>query len=105
VPDDERLGPTRGVELHGQGDDLEEQHGRDDNRGSYRRGPRAGRAGSGGDFQCVALLAADGFETAGHRYALYGGLLTALLAREIAALELELPDVDVRGRWTATQSA
>jgi hypothetical protein len=28
-----------------------------------------------------------------------------LLAREIAALELELPDVDVRGRWTATQSA
>lgn len=28
-----------------------------------------------------------------------------LLTREIAALELELPDVDVRGRWTATQSA
>jgi hypothetical protein len=47
------------------------------------------------DPSTVALLAADGFETAGHRYALYGVLLTAVYGEPCETRDADWPS------WTS----
>lgn len=47
------------------------------------------------DPTTVALLAADAFETAGHAYALYGGLLTAAYGEPRETRDADLAVIDV----------
>lgn len=47
------------------------------------------------DPTTVALLAADAFEAASHRYALYGGLLTAAYGEPRETRDADLAVIDV----------